>query len=144
MLTIGIVGKTNTGKTTLFNAATLLNAKISNFPFTTKEPDIGTAYVCDVCVCKELDVKDNPLNSTCIAGWRYVPVKIIDVPGLLKDAWMGRGLGNQFLSAIGQADALIHVVDASGSIDADGKMTQPGSGNPVQDAMDTEMELNKE
>jgi hypothetical protein len=57
---------------------------------------------------------------------------------------MGRGLGNQFLSAIGQADALIHVVDASGSIDADGKMTQPGSGNPVQDAMDTEMELNKE
>jgi ribosome-binding ATPase YchF (GTP1/OBG family) len=142
-LTIGIVGKTNTGKTTLFNAATLLNAKISNFPFTTKEPNIGTAYVCDVCVCKELGVKDNPLNSTCIDGWRYVPVKIIDVPGLLKDAWMGRGLGNQFLSVIGQADALIHVVDASGSIDADGKITQPGSGNPVQDAMDIEMEIDR-
>ena len=143
MLTIGIVGKTNTGKTTLFNAATLLNAKISNFPFTTREPNIGTAYVCDVCVCKELGVKDNPLNSTCIDGWRYVPVKIIDVPGLVKDAWMGRGLGNQFLSAIGQADALIHVLDASGSIDADGKITQPGSGNPVQDAMDIEMELDR-
>jgi ribosome-binding ATPase YchF (GTP1/OBG family) len=135
------VGKTNTGKTTLFNAATLLNARISNFPFTTKEPNIGTAYVCDVCVCKELGVKDNPLNSTCIDGWRYVPVKIIDVPGLVKDAWMGRGLGNQFLSVIGQADALIHVVDASGSIDADGKITQPGSGNPVQDAIDVEMEI---
>ena len=143
MLTIGIVGKTNTGKTTLFNAATLLNAKISNFPFTTKEPNIGTAYVCDICVCKELGVKDNPLNSTCIDGWRYVPVKIVDVPGLVKDAWMGRGLGNQFLSVIGQADALIHVVDASGSIDADGKITQPGSGNPVQDAIDIEMELNR-
>jgi len=142
-LTIGIVGKTNTGKTTLFNAATLLNAKISNFPFTTKEPNIGTAYVCDICVCKELGVKDNPLNSTCIDGWRYVPVKIVDVPGLVKDAWMGRGLGTQFLSVIGQADALIHVVDASGSIDADGKITQPGSGNPVQDAIDIEMELNK-
>jgi ribosome-binding ATPase YchF (GTP1/OBG family) len=142
-LTIGIVGKTNTGKTTLFNAATLLNAKISNFPFTTKEPNIGTAYVCDVCVCKELGVKDNPLNSTCIDGWRYVPVKIIDVPGLVKDAWMGRGLGNQFLSVIGQADALIHVVDASGSIDADGKITQPGSGNPVQDAIDVEMEIDR-
>ena len=141
LLTIGIVGKTNTGKTTLFNAATLLNAKISNFPFTTKEPNVGTAYVCDACVCKELSVKDNPLNSTCIDGWRYVPVKIIDVPGLVKDAWMGRGLGNQFLSVIGQADALIHVVDASGSIDADGKITQPGSGNPVQDAMDIEMEI---
>ena len=143
MLTIGIVGKTNTGKTTLFNAATLLNAKISNFPFTTKEPNMGTAYVCDICVCKELGVKDNPLNSTCIDGWRYVPVKIVDVPGLVKDAWMGRGLGTQFLSVIGQADALIHVVDASGSIDADGKITQPGSGNPVQDAIDIEMELNK-
>jgi ribosome-binding ATPase YchF (GTP1/OBG family) len=143
LLTIGIVGKTNTGKTTLFNAATLLNAKISNFPFTTKEPNIGTAYVCDVCVCKELNVKDNPLNSTCIDGWRYVPIRLIDVPGLVKDAWMGRGLGNQFLSVIGQADALIHVVDASGSIDADGKITQPGSGNPVQDAIDVEMEINR-
>ena len=143
MLTIGIIGKTNTGKTTLFNAATLLNAKISNFPFTTKKPNIGTAYVCDICVCKELGLKDNPLNSTCIDGWRYVPIKIIDVPGLVKDAWMGRGLGNQFLSVIGQADALIHVVDASGSIDADGKITQPGSGNPVQDAIDIEMEVNK-
>jgi ribosome-binding ATPase YchF (GTP1/OBG family) len=143
LLTIGIVGKTNTGKTTLFNAATLLNAKISNFPFTTKEPNIGTAYVCDICVCKELDVKDNPLNSTCIDGWRYVPIRFIDVPGLVKDAWLGRGLGNQFLSVIGQADALIHVVDASGSIDADGKITQPGSGNPVQDAIDVEMEINR-
>jgi len=143
LLTIGIVGKTNTGKTTLFNAATLLNAKISNFPFTTKEPNIGTAYACDICVCKELGVTDNPLNSTCIDGWRYVPVKLVDVPGLVKDAWTGRGLGNQFLSVIGQADALIHVVDASGSIDAEGKITQPGSGNPVQDAIDIEMELNR-
>ena len=141
MITIAIIGKTNTGKTTLFNAATLLNAKISNFPFTTKKPNIGTAYVCDICVCKELGVKDNPLNSACLDGWRYVPVKLVDVPGLIKDAWKGRGLGNQFLSAIGQADALIHVVDASGSIDADGKITQPGSGNPVADAIDIEMEI---
>jgi ribosome-binding ATPase YchF (GTP1/OBG family) len=143
LLTIGIIGKTNAGKTTLFNAATLLNAKISNFPFTTKKPNTGTAYVCDICVCKELGVTDNPLNSTCIDGWRYVPVRIVDVPGLVKDAWMGRGLGNQFLSVIGQADALIHVVDASGSIDADGRITQPGSGNPVQDAVDVEMEINR-
>jgi ribosome-binding ATPase YchF (GTP1/OBG family) len=141
LLTIAIIGKTNTGKTTLFNAATLLDAKISNFPFTTKKPNIGTAYVCDICVCKELGVKDNPLNSACIDSWRYVPVKLVDVPGLVKDAWKGRGLGNQFLSAIGQADALIHVVDASGSIDADGKITQPGSGNPVSDAIDIETEI---
>jgi ribosome-binding ATPase YchF (GTP1/OBG family) len=141
LLTIAIIGKTNTGKTTLFNAATLLNAKISNFPFTTKKPNVGTAYVCDICVCKELGLKDNPLNSACVDGWRYVPIKLIDVPGLLKDAWTGRGLGNQFLSTIGQADALIHVVDASGSIDAEGRITQPGSGNPVADAIDIEMEI---
>ena len=143
MLTIGLIGKTNTGKTTLFNAATLLNAKISNFPFTTKKPNVGTAYACDICVCRELGVKDNPQNSTCIDGWRYVPVKIIDVPGLIKDAWMGRGLGNQFLSVIGQADALIHVVDTSGSIDADGRITEPGSGNPLQDAIDIETEIER-
>ena len=88
-------------------------------------------------------MKDNPLNSTCIDGWRYVPVEIVDVPGLIKDAWKGRGLGNQFLSVIGSADALMHVVDASGSIDADGEITQPGNGNPLQDAMDIEMELNQ-
>lgn len=143
MLTIGLIGKTNTGKTTLFNAATLLNAKISSFPFTTKKPNVGTAYACDICVCKELGLEDNPQNSTCIDGWRYVPIKIIDVPGLLKDAWMGRGLGNQFLSVIGQADALIHVVDASGSIDAEGRITDPGSGNPLQDALDVEYEIER-
>ena len=141
MLTFAIVGKTNVGKTTLFNAATLLNAEISNYPFTTKEPRAGTAYVCDTCVCRELDVEDSPKNSACIEGWRYIPVRIIDVPGLLKDAWMGRGLGNRFLSAIGQADALIHVVDASGSVDEEGNISRPGSGNPVQDFMDIEMEM---
>lgn len=141
MLTMGIIGKTNVGKTTFFNAATLLNADISSYPFTTIEPNIGTAYVCDVCVCKELGVDDDPLNSACIDGWRYAPLRIIDVPGLIKDAWTGRGLGNKFLSVIGQADALIHVVDASGSIDAEGNISQPGSGNPVQDVMDIETEI---
>jgi ribosome-binding ATPase YchF (GTP1/OBG family) len=143
VLTFAIVGKTNVGKTTLFNAATLLNAEISNYPFTTKKPNIGTAFVCDVCVCQELSVEDNPMNSACIDGWRYVPVRIVDVPGLVKDAWQGRGLGNRFLSAIGQADALIHVVDASGSIDEEGKISKPGSGNPVQDVIDIEMEIDR-
>ena len=83
------------------------------------------------------------MNSACIDGWRYAPVKVIDIPGLIKDAWRGRGLGNRFLSAIGQADALIHVVDASGSIDGEGNIAQSGSGNPVQDIMDVEGEIER-
>jgi ribosome-binding ATPase YchF (GTP1/OBG family) len=143
LLTIAIVGKTNVGKTTFFNAATLLDAKISNYAFTTTEPNVGTAYASDICVCRELGVKDNPQQSVCIDGWRYIPIKLIDVPGLIKDAWRGRGLGNKFLSAIGQADALIHVVDASGSIDEEGKITKPGAGNPIQDVLDIETEIEK-
>ena len=143
MSTIAIVGKTNVGKTTLFNAATLLNAEISTYPFTTKQPNVGAAYVCDVCVCREIGVKDNPLNSACIDGWRYVPIRIIDLPGLIKDAWRGKGLGNRFLSMIGQADALIHVVDASGSVDAEGRLTKPGSGNPISDVLDIQTEIER-
>ncbi|MCX8182725.1 MAG: 50S ribosome-binding GTPase, partial [Candidatus Methanomethyliaceae archaeon] len=70
MLRIGIIGKTNTGKTTFFNAVTMLNAEISNYPFTTKAPNIGVGYVKTPCVCRELGVKDNPKNSACINGWR--------------------------------------------------------------------------
>ena len=141
MLTIAIIGKTNVGKTTLFNAATMLDAEISTYPFTTRAPNEGTAYVSDICVHTELGLEDDAQNSACIEGWRYVPVRILDIPGLIKDAWVGRGLGNRFLSVIGQADALIHVVDASGSVDAKGNIAEPGSGNPVQDVIDIEMEI---
>ncbi|MBS7651301.1 redox-regulated ATPase YchF [Candidatus Bathyarchaeota archaeon] len=141
MIRIGIIGKTNTGKTTFFNAATLLSAEVSTYPFTTKQPNVGKAYVRTICVCRELGVKDEPRNSTCIDGWRFIPVELADLPGLIKGSWAGKGLGNQFLSVASQADALIHIVDASGSVDAEGRLTKPGMGNPVMDIYDIEEEI---
>jgi ribosome-binding ATPase YchF (GTP1/OBG family) len=141
LIKIGLIGKTNAGKTTFFNAATLLSAPVSTYPFTTKKPNIGQAYVKTICVCKELGVKDSPRNSSCIDGARFIPVQLIDLPGLIKGSWTGKGLGTQFLSVASQADALIHVADVSGSVDADGKLTRPGMGNPVSDVYDIEEEL---
>lgn len=141
MIKIGLVGKTNTGKTTFFNSATLASAEISNYPFTTKQPSIGNAHAITVCVHKEFGLQDNPRNSRCIDGWRFIPIELVDLPGLIKGAWEGKGLGNQFLSIAAQSDALLHIVDASGSIDAAGKIAEPGSGDPVADVGDIEEEL---
>jgi len=141
VIRIGLIGKTNTGKTTFFNSATLQSAEISNYPFTTKKPNIGRAYVISPCVHKEFKVQDNPQNSLCIEGWRYIPIELIDLPGLIKGAWMGKGLGNQFLSVAAQSDALIHIVDASGSIDSEGRITSPGTGDPLADLADIEEEI---
>lgn len=138
---IGIIGKTNAGKTTLFNSMTLLSAEVSNYPFTTKSPQSGVANVVTLCVHKEFNVKDNPVNSRCEDGWRFIPVEVTDLPGLIKGAWMGKGLGNQFLAVAAQSDALFHVVDASGSIDKDGKITEAGTGDPIADFADVELEL---
>lgn len=141
MVRIGIIGKTNVGKTTFFNAETLLNAKISTYPFTTRVPNHGRAYVQTLCVCKEFKVKDNPRNSVCVEGWRFIPVEIIDLPGLVEGAHLGRGLGNQFLKVAMSSDVLLHVVDASGSIDEEGKIVEPGKGDPVKDYYQVEKEL---
>jgi hypothetical protein len=141
MIKIGLIGKTNTGKTTFFNSATLLSAEISNYPFTTKQPAIGNAHAITLCVHKEFNLQDQPKNSRCIDGWRFIPVELVDLPGLIKGAWEGKGLGNQFLTIAAQSDALLHIVDASGSIDASGRIAEPGSGDPVADVADIEEEL---
>ena len=141
MIKIGLIGKTNTGKTTFFNSATLDTAEISNYPFTTKEPRKGNANTITLCVHKEFDVQDSPKNSRCIDGWRFIPVDLVDLPGLIKGAWEGKGLGNQFLSIAAQSDVLLHIVDASASIDASGKIAEPGTGDPIADIADIEEEL---
>jgi len=138
---IGLIGKTNTGKTTFFNSATLSSAEISTYPFTTKKAETATAYAVTVCVHPEFNVTDNPNNSKCSDGWRYIPIEIIDLPGLIKDAWKGKGLGNQFLSIAAQSDALLHIVDVSGSVDSSGKISEVGTGDPISDYADIEEEL---
>ncbi len=130
---LGIVGKANVGKSTFFAAATLMDVKRGPYPFVTIEPNKGLAHVRFECVCKEFGVKDNPRNSQCIDGWRFVPVEIVDVAGLVPDAWQGRGLGNKFLDEIRRADVLIIVIDAAGSTDSEGRLVKPGTADPAED-----------
>jgi len=132
-LIAGVIGKPNTGKSTFFNAATLLNVPMANYPFTTITPNLGVAYLRVKCVHQELNVPDNPQNSLCIEGTRLIPVKLVDVAGLVPGASQGKGLGNKFLDDLRQADALIHVVDASGSTDAEGKNVESGTHDPLED-----------
>jgi len=138
----GIVGPPNVGKSTFFAAATLVDVKIAAYPFTTIEPNIGVGYVKIECVCREFNVKDNPRNSICIEGYRFVPVTLIDVAGLVPGAWRGRGLGNQFLDHVRRAAVLLLVVDASGSTDAEGRKVKPGTHDPREDVKFLEQELN--
>lgn len=138
---LGVVGKPNTGKSTFFSAATLALAEIANYPFTTIKPNRGVGYVRTRCVHTEFKVNDNPKNSMCIDGVRLIPVELIDVAGLVPGACEGRGLGNQFLDEICRADALIHVVDASGGTDSEGRICKLGEHDPVEDVRFLEREI---
>jgi ribosome-binding ATPase YchF (GTP1/OBG family) len=140
-LSVGVVGKPNVGKSTFFSAATLAHVAIANYPFTTIKPNRGVGYVRTPCVCKELDVQDNPSNSACVDGTRLIPVELVDCAGLVPGAWQGRGLGNQFLDEIRQADALIHIVDAAGATDIEGKPCDVGTHDPREDVRFLETEL---
>ena len=130
---IGIVGKPNVGKSTFFAAATMAPAEIANYPFTTIHANKGVAYVRTPCPCRILGVTCTPNNSACNNGVRSVPIEMLDVAGLVPDAWQGKGLGNQFLDDLRQADALINVIDVSGSTDLEGNPGDVGTHDPRQD-----------
>jgi ribosome-binding ATPase len=138
---VGVVGKPNVGKSTFFAAATLKDVPIADYPFTTIKPNVGVAYLRTRCVCKEMGVTDSPRNSVCADGTRLIPVRLVDVAGLVEGASQGRGLGNQFLDEIRQADALVLVVDASGSTDIEGRKVDPGTHDPTEDVEMVEREF---
>jgi ribosome-binding ATPase YchF (GTP1/OBG family) len=122
---VGVVGKPNVGKSTFFSAATLVDVPIAAYPFTTIEPNKAVTYVRAQCPHVPLSLPGcGARNSKCEGGTRLIPVGMIDVAGLVPGAHLGKGMGNQFLSDLSLADCLVHVVDASGRTDAEGKPSE--------------------
>ena len=137
MITLALAGKPNCGKSTFFKAATMANVEIANYPFTTINPNFGVAYVRTTCPCHGLDLK----CGHCIDGVRFVAVNLIDVAGLVPDAHKGKGLGNQFLDHLRQADAILHIIDASGGTDSEGNPVGVGNHDPAEDVKFLEYEM---
>ena len=136
---IGLVGRPNTGKSTFFKAATLAEVLIANYPFATIKPNEGIGYVKIDCIDSEFKTQCNPRTGFCINHLRFVPVRLMDVAGLVPGAHKGKGLGNQFLDDLRQADAFIHIVDASGKTNEEGKPAE--NYDPKKDIIFLEDEL---
>lgn len=141
MLQIAVTGKPNVGKSSFFNSATASQVEMANYPFTTIDANKAVAHVISECPCKEMNVTCNPHNSQCIEGTRLIPIELIDVAGLVPGAHEGKGLGNKFLDDLMQAKVFIHVIDASGSTDAEGNPVDPGSHDPLEDIEFLEHEI---
>ncbi|KAF2000942.1 P-loop containing nucleoside triphosphate hydrolase protein [Amniculicola lignicola CBS 123094] len=123
---IGLVGKPSSGKSTTLNSLTDATSKVGNFPFTTIDPQRAIGYLQITCACKRFGVSERckPNYGSCVDGRRSVPIELLDVAGLVPGAHLGKGLGNRFLDDLRHADALVHVVDVSGTTDSEGKATR--------------------
>lgn len=139
---IGIVGKPNVGKSAFFRAVTLAAAESGNFPFTTINPNSAIGYVKVKDPALDFDKRSNPRDGYVIDDYRFVPVELIDVAGLVPGAHEGKGLGNKFLDDLRQADVLIHIIDLSGSTNDKGEPIDFNTYNPSNDIKFLEDELN--
>lgn len=136
---LGLVGKPNVGKSTFFKAATMSDVLIANYPFATIKPNHGIGYVKIHDLASDFGKVSNPREGYVKKSWRFVPVELYDVAGLVSGASEGKGLGNEFLNDLSSVDAFIHVVDMSGETDGDGKPTE--SYYPGKDIYFIEREL---
>ena len=139
MLSIALAGKPNAGKSTFYKAATMADVDVGNYPFTTIDANRGVTHVRTDCPC--LDREERCGDENCHDGKRFVPVELLDVAGLVPGAHEGRGLGNQFLDELSNADAILHVVDASGGTDEEGEPVEVGEHDPVEDLQFIEEEM---
>jgi ribosome-binding ATPase len=138
---VGIVGKANVGKSTFFKASTLAEVEIANYPFATIKPNEGVGYVKVKDPARDFDKVSHPRNGFVLKEFRFVPVQMIDVAGLVPGAHEGKGMGNQFLDDLRQADVLIHVIDVAGTTNERGEPVTPGSYDPANDVKFLEVEL---
>ncbi|HXQ95103.1 MAG TPA: redox-regulated ATPase YchF [Thermoplasmata archaeon] len=138
---VGIVGKANVGKSTTFNALTLLDVPVAPYPFTTLKPNRGVGAVRAPCPHAERGVPCTPGNSKCVDGVRWVPINLIDVPGLVPGAHEGKGLGREFLDELRGASGFLHVVDGAGATAPDGVPATPGSFDPAEEVQWLDDEL---
>jgi ribosome-binding ATPase YchF (GTP1/OBG family) len=141
MLSIALAGKPNAGKSTFYQAATMADVDVGNYPFTTIDANRGVTHVRTDCPCLDLDERCG--GEHCHDGKRYVPVELLDVAGLVPGAHEGKGLGNQFLDELSNADVVLHVVDAAGATNAEGEPVEVGEHDPVEDLdfIEREMDL---
>lgn len=141
MLSIGLAGKPNAGKSTFYSAATMADVDVANYPFTTIDANRGVSYVRTECPCLRLDERCS--SESCREGKRYVPIELIDVAGLVPGAHEGKGLGNQFLDELSNADAIVNVIDTSGGTSETGEPVDIGTHDPRRDIdfVENEMEL---
>ena len=117
----------------------MVDVDIANYPFTTIDANHGVSYVRVPCPCRELGIVEG--CGKCKEGLRFIPIELIDVAGLVPDAHLGKGLGNEFLDALRVAEAVIHVLDASGGTDAEGNPVGLGNHDPVSDVKFLEFEI---